>query len=189
MAAKKEKTYFNRLHEKYATEILPELTKKYGNVNAVPKIEKIVVNAGLGDVKDNTKSFTGAVEELGLITGQKPLVTLAKKSISNFKVRDGQKIGAKVTLRGKKMYEFLDKVLSVALPRVRDFQGLSTKSFDKFGNYSFGLTEQLVFPEISYEKIEKVRGLNIGVITTAKDREDAIELLKLMGFPFKKEGK
>jgi large subunit ribosomal protein L5 len=138
----------------------------------------------LGDVRDNTKSLTAAVEELGLITGQKPIVVSAKKSISNFKLREGQKIGAKVTLRGKIMFEFLDKVLSIALPRVRDFAGLTPKSFDRFGNYSFGIKEQLVFPEISYEKVEKIRGFDIAVVTTAKDTEDSLEFLTALGFPF-----
>jgi large subunit ribosomal protein L5 len=191
-AAKKEKAapkFYNRLHEKYVLEVVPALLPKYKNVNAVPKVEKIVVNTRLGDVRDNTKSLTGAVEELGLITGQKPIILLAKKSISNFKLREGQKIGAKVTLRAKKMYEFLDKVLSIALPRVRDFSGISAKSFDQFGNYSFGIKEQLVFPEISYEKIEKVRGFDITVVTTAKNKEDSLEFLIRMGFPFRKEVK
>lgn len=183
------KKYFNRVHEQYVTEVLPKLTKKYGNVNAVPKLEKIVVNTRLGDVKDNSKSVTTAVDELAMITGQKPVITLAKKSISNFKVREGQKIGAKVTLRGKIMYEFFDKIMSIALPRVRDFSGLSRKSFDQFGNYTFGFKEQLVFPEISYEKIEKVRGMDITIVTTAKNKEDSLELLTELGFPFKKEVK
>jgi large subunit ribosomal protein L5 len=183
------KKFFNRLHEKYVKEVAPALLPKYKNINAVPRIEKIVVNTRLGDVRDNTKSLTGAVEELGLITGQKPIITLAKKSISNFKLREGQKIGAVVTLRGSKMYEFLDKVLSIALPRVRDFSGISPKSFDRFGNYSLGFKEQLVFPEISYEKIEKVRGFDITIVTTAKNKEDSLEFLTSMGFPFKKEAK
>lgn len=183
------KKYFNRVHEQYVTAVLPKLTKKYGNVNAVPKLEKIVVNTRLGDVKDNSKSVTTAVDELAMITGQKPVITLAKKSISNFKVREGQKIGAKVTLRGKIMYEFFDKIMSIALPRVRDFSGLSRKSFDQFGNYTFGFKEQLVFPEISYEKIEKVRGMDITIVTTAKNKEDSLELLTELGFPFKKEVK
>ena len=190
--AKKTKTapkYYNRLHEKYATEVMPKLTNKYGNVNAVPKLVKIVVNTRLGDVKDNSKSVTTALDELAAITGQKPIVTLAKKSISNFKIREGQKVGAKVTLRNKIMYEFLDKVMSVALPRVRDFSGLSRKSFDQFGNYTFGFKEQLVFPEISYEKIEKLRGMDITIVTTAKSKEDSLELLTELGFPFKKEVK
>lgn len=189
---KKVKTapkYFNRVHEQYVTEVVPNLVKKYGNVNAVPKLVKIVVNTRLGDVKDNTKSLTTAVDELAAITGQKPVITLAKKSISNFKIREGQKNGAKVTLRNKIMYEFLDKVMSIALPRVRDFSGLSRKSFDQFGNYTFGFKEQLVFPEISYEKIDKVRGMDITIVTTAKNKEDSLELLTALGFPFKKEVK
>lgn len=183
------KKYLNRVHEKYVTEVVPALVKKYGNINAVPKLVKIVVNTRLGDVKDNTKSLTTAVEELALITGQKPMVTTAKKSISNFKIRQGQKNGAKVTLRSKIMYEFFDKICSVALPRVRDFSGLSRKSFDQFGNYTFGFKEQLVFPEISYEKIEKLRGMDITIVTTATNKEDSLELLEALGLPFKKEVK
>ena len=184
-----EKKYLNRVHQRYVTEVVPKLVAKYGNINAVPKLVKIVVNTRLGDVKDNTKSLTAAVEELGLITGQKPMITTAKKSISNFKIREGQKNGAKVTLRNKIMYEFFDKIVSVALPRVRDFSGLSRKSFDQFGNYTFGFKEQLVFPEISYEKIEKVRGMDITIVTTAKNKEDSLELLDELGLPFKKEVK
>lgn len=183
------KKYLNRVHEKYVTEVLPKLAPKYGNVNAVPKLVKIVVNTRLGDVKDNSKSVTAAVEELAMVTGQKPMITTAKKSISNFKIRQGQKNGAKVTLRNKKMYEFFDKITSVALPRVRDFSGLSRKSFDQFGNYTFGFKEQLVFPEISYEKIEKVRGMDITIVTTAKDKAASMELLEELGLPFKKEVK
>ncbi|MCL2846290.1 MAG: 50S ribosomal protein L5 [Firmicutes bacterium] len=159
---------------------------KYGNIMAVPKIDKIILNMGLGDCKDDTKKFMSAVEEMGLITGQKPVITKAKKSISNFKLREGQRIGAKVTLRGRKMYLFLDKLISVALPRVRDFAGLNPKSFDKFGNYAMGIKEQLVFPEISYDKVEKIRGFDIAVVTTAMNKEDSLELLKALGFPFKK---
>ncbi|MCL2570054.1 MAG: 50S ribosomal protein L5 [Firmicutes bacterium] len=182
----KERVYFNRLHEKYSKEVVPTLIQKHKNIMAVPKIEKVVLNMGLGDVKDDTKKFTGALEELGLITGQKPVITKAKKSISNFKLREGQRIGAKVTLRGKNMYLFLDKLISVALPRVRDFSGLNPKSFDQFGNYALGIKEQLVFPEISYDKVEKVRGFDIAVVTTAETKEDSLELLTLIGFPFKK---
>lgn len=178
----------NRLHEKYLNEVVPALLKKYGNIMAVPKIDKVILNMGLGDVKDDTKKFTGAVDEMGQIAGQKPVVTKAKKSISNFKLREGQRIGAKVTLRGPKMYLFLDKLISIALPRVRDFGGLNPKSFDKFGNYAMGIKEQLVFPEISYDKIEKLRGFDIAVVTTAENREDSLELLTLLGFPFKKGG-
>lgn len=183
------KKYHNRVHERYVNEIVPNLTPKYKNVNAVPKLVKIVVNTRLGDVKDNSKSVTAAIEELGMITGQKPMITTAKKSISNFKIREGQKNGAKVTLRNKIMYEFFDKITSVALPRVRDFSGLSRKSFDQFGNYTFGFKEQLVFPEISYEKIDKVRGMDITIVTTAKNKEDSLELLEALGLPFKKEVK
>ena len=185
-AVKQERAFYNRLHEKYITEIVPLLMEKYGNIMAIPKIDKIVINIGLGDDKDNTKSFQAAVDEIGIITGQKPVVTRAKKSISNFKLREGQKIGAKVTLRGAKMYLFIDKLISVALPRVRDFAGLNPKSFDSFGNYAMGIKEQLVFPEISYDKIEKIRGFDIAVVTTAANKEDSLELLKALGFPFKK---
>ena len=184
-----ERKFHNRLHEKYVTEVAPKLMEKYGNIMAVPKIDKIILNMGLGDVKDDTKKFTAAVEELGIITGQKAVVTKAKKSISNFKLREGQRIGAKVTLRGKYMYLFLDKLISVALPRVRDFSGLSTKSFDRFGNYAMGIKEQLVFPEIIYDKVEKVRGFDIAIVTTAKDKATSLELLKEIGLPFKKDNK
>ncbi|MBQ9369854.1 MAG: 50S ribosomal protein L5 [Clostridia bacterium] len=156
----------------------------YTNVNEVPKLEKIVLNMGLGDEKDNSKSFQLAVEELRLISGQKPVVTKAKKSVANFKVREGQNIGAKVTLRGGKMYDFLDKLISIVLPRVRDFKGVSAKSFDGRGNYAMGLKEQLIFPEISYEQVEKTRGLDICVVTTAKTDEEAKELLTMLGMPF-----
>jgi large subunit ribosomal protein L5 len=178
----------NRLHVKYKKEVVPALMKSQGykNINAVPRIDKVVINIGLGDCKDNTKSFQMAVDEIGLITGQKPIITLAKKSISNFKLREGQKIGAKVTLRGQRMYEFLDKLISIALPRVRDFRGISPKSFDQFGNYALGIKEQLVFPEISYEKIEKVRGFDIAIITTAKTSAESLALLTELGFPFRK---
>ena len=178
-----------RLQEKYIKEVVPAMMKKYGfkNVMAVPKIDKVVINVGLGGDKDDTKKFDNAVAEIGLITGQKPVVTRAKKSISNFKLREKQKIGAKVTLRGKQMYEFLDKLITIALPRVRDFRGISTTSFDKFGNYALGIKEQLVFPEISYEKVDKVRGFDICIVTTAKDKNDAFNLLVEMGFPFKKQ--
>lgn len=179
----------NRLHEMYNKKVIPAIMKekKYTNILQVPKVVKIVVNRGLGDAKDNQTSFNKAVDELAMITGQKPVVTVSKKSIANFKLRAGNKIGAKVTLRGEKMYEFLDKLISIALPRVRDFQGISTKSFDGKGNYALGLKEQLVFPEISYEKIEKVRGLDIVICTSAKNDDDAKLLLDYMGMPFKKK--
>ena len=178
----------NRLKTKYQTEVVPALQKEFGykNVNQVPKLDRIVLNMGLGDVKDNNKSLNLAVNELGLIAGQKAIVTKSKKSISNFKLRAGQTVGAKVTLRGERMYEFFDRLISVALPRVRDFQGLSTTSFDGRGNYSFGVKEQIIFPEIIYDKIDAVRGFDIMFITTAKSNEEALELLKLMGVPFKK---
>lgn len=178
----------NRLYQHYVNDVVPAMMKKYGYKNKlqVPSIEKIVVNRGLGDCKDNSQSFNKAVEELALITGQKPLVTSAKKSIANFKLRDGMKIGAKVTLRGETMYEFLDKLISIALPRTRDFQGISPKSFDGRGNYTLGLKEQLMFPEISYEEIEKIRGMDVCIVTSAKSDEEARSMLELLGLPFKK---
>lgn len=177
----------NRLNDKYVKEVVPALVKEYGykNINEVPKLEKIVLNMGLGDVKDNSKSFNLAVEELATIAGQKPVVTKAKKSVANFKVREGQKIGAKVTLRGERMYEFFDKFISIALPRVRDFRGVSATAFDGRGNYSYGVREQLIFPEIVYDKIEKIRGFDICFVTTAKTDDEARSLFKLMGMPFK----
>ena len=178
----------NRLHKLYLDTVVPAIMKEkgYTNVNQVPKLEKIIVSRGLGDVKDNSQAFNKAVEELAAITGQKPVATTAKKSIANFKVREGMKIGAKVTLRGDHMYEFLDKLISIALPRLRDFQGVSGKSFDGRGNYAMGLTEQLVFPEISYEKIDKIRGLDIVICTSAKSDEEAKLVLSKLGMPFKK---
>lgn len=177
----------NRLQEYYKKEVIPALQKELGykNINEVPKIEKVVVNTCLGDVKDNSKSFNMAVDEIQAITGQKPVIVNAKKSIANFKLREGMKLGAKVTLRGEKMYEFLDKLLSIALPRVRDFKGISDKAFDGRGNYSLGIKEQLIFPEIQYDKIEKVRGFDIVVVTTAKSNEEAKALLSKVGFPFR----
>ena len=175
-----------RIAELYKTSVAPALMKKFGykNVNEVPKLVKIVINMGLGDVKDNTKSFELAVAELRDIAGQAPAITKAKKSIANFKLREGMKIGAKVTLRGKRMYDFFDKLVSVALPRVRDFKGVPADSFDGRGNYAMGIKEQLVFPEISYDKIEKVRGFDVCIVTTAKTDEEAKELLILLGMPF-----
>lgn len=177
----------NRMKETYKNEIVPELMKLHGykNVNEVPKIDKIVLNMGLGDVKDNSKSLGIAIDELGIISGQKPVATKAKKAISNFKVRQGMKIGAKVTLRGDRMYEFLDKLISIALPRVRDFRGVSRKSFDGHGNYALGIKEQLIFPEINYDKIEKIRGFDIMIVTTAKSDSEALSLLEALGMPFK----
>ena len=178
--------YESRLKKFYKEQVVPALMEKYGykNVNECPKIEKVVLNMGLGDVKDNTKSLNAAVAELGLIAGQKPVVAKAKKSVSNFKIHEGQNIGAKVTLRGDKMYDFLDKLISVALPRVRDFKGISAKSFDGHGNYALGVKEHLIFPEISFDKIEKIRGLDVVVVTTAKNDKEAEQLLREVGFPF-----
>ena len=177
-----------RLREFYKKSVAPALVKEYSykNVMEVPKIDKIVVSMGLGSVKDNSKSFNLALDELTQITGQKAVATLAKKSISNFKVREGQKIGAKVTLRGNIMYEFLDKLISIALPRVRDFKGVNPKAFDGRGNYSLGIKEQLIFPEISYEKVEKVRGMDVIIVTTAKTDKEAYSLLANFGMPFAK---
>lgn len=178
----------NRILENYKKEVVPALIKEFGykNINEVPKLVKIVLNMGLGEVKSNSKSFNIAVEELAVISGQKPVVTTAKKSISNFAVREGQKIGAKVTLRGDKMYEFFDRLTAIALPKVRDFRGISDKSFDGRGNYSMGIKEQLIFPEIVYEKVEKIRGFDITFVTTAKTNEEAKALLKALGLPFAK---
>lgn len=178
----------NRRHAHYNEVVKKGLQEKFGykNVMEIPKIEKIVLSLRLGKEKDNAKTFNTAVDELSLIAGQKAIVTYAKKSVANFKLRQGQKIGAKVTLRGEKMYEFMDRLIAVALPRVRDFQGLSTTSFDGRGNYSFGVKEQIIFPEIVYDKIDAVRGFDIMFVTTAKTNEEAFELLKLMGIPFKK---
>lgn len=178
----------NRILEKYKTEVVPALIKEFGykNVNEVPKLVKISLNMGLGEVKGNSKSFNIAVEELAVISGQKPVITTAKKSISNFGLREGQKVGAKVTLRGDRMYEFFDRLTSIALPKVRDFRGISEKSFDGKGNYSMGIKEQLIFPEIVYEKVEKIRGFDITFVTTAKTNEEAKALLKALGLPFAK---
>ena len=182
--ANTEKPRLQVKYEEVRKNLMTELNLK--NINEVPKLEKIVLNMGLGDVKDNSKSFNMAVEELGLIAGQKPIVTKAKKSISNFKLREKQNIGAKVTLRGATMYEFFDRFTSVVLPRVRDFDGVSPKSFDGRGNYNLGIKEQLIFPEISYENIDKVRGLDICFVTTAKSNEEAKALLTALGMPFSK---
>ncbi|MED3623411.1 50S ribosomal protein L5 [Neobacillus thermocopriae] len=178
----------NRLREKYNKEIVPALMSKfnYKSVMQVPKIEKIVVNMGVGDAVQNAKALDNAVEELATITGQKPLVTRAKKSIAGFRLREGMPIGAKVTLRGERMYQFLDKLVSVSLPRVRDFRGVSKKAFDGRGNYTLGIKEQLIFPEIDYDKVSKVRGMDIVIVTTAKTDEESRELLTLLGMPFQK---
>lgn len=176
-----------RLMKSYKEEIVPALMKErgYKNVNEVPALDKIIVNMRLGDVKDNSKSVSNAIKELEAICGQKALVTKAKKSVANFKLREGQAVGAKVTLRGKRMYEFLDRLVSIALPRVRDFRGISGKSFDGRGNYALGIKEHIIFPEVSYELVEKVRGFDICVITTAQSDDEAKALLVKLGMPFK----
>jgi len=175
-----------RLQEKYRAEVVPALQQKfqYKNVMEIPRLEKIVINMGLGDCKDNAKALEVAVSELATISGQKPLVTKSKKSIANFKLRAGMNVGAKVTLRGDRMYEFADKLVSIVLPRVRDFRGVSAKAFDGRGNYSLGVREQLIFPEIEYDKVEKIRGMEMVFVTTAKTDEEAKELLRLLGMPF-----
>ena len=177
-----------RLKEFYANEVAPALMKKfsYKSVMQIPKLDKIVINVGAGEVKDNPKAMDAIVNDLGLITGQKALICKARKSVANFKLREGMPIGAKVTLRGERMYEFLDRLFNVALPRVRDFRGINANSFDGRGNYSMGLKEQLIFPEIDYDKIDKVRDMDICFVTTAKTDEEARELLTLMGAPFAK---
>ena len=178
----------NRLKERYDNEVFNGLKERfnYDNVMEIPKLEKITVNIGLGQVKDNQKIIDAAVEELGLITGQKPVLTRAKKSIANFKLRAGMPIGVKVTLRGENMYDFADKFFSIALPRLRDFKGVSRNSFDGRGNYTIGLKEQLIFPEIEYDKIEKIMGMDITFTTTAKTDEEAFALLEMLGMPFEK---
>ena len=175
-----------RLKEFYSQDVAPAMMKKFGykNVMEIPKVEKVVINMGVSDAVGNPKALDAAVADLTMIAGQKPIVTKAKKSISAFKIREGMSIGTKVTLRGERMYHFLDKLLNVALPRVRDFRGISPKAFDGRGNYTLGVKEQLIFPEIEYDKIDKIRGMDITVVTTAKTDEEARELLKLMGMPF-----
>lgn len=177
-----------RLLDYYKNEVAPALNKKFGykSVMQIPKLEKIVVNVGCGEARDNQKMVEAIMNDLGKITGQKPIACRAKKSVANFKLREGMIIGAKVTLRGEQMYEFLDRLFNVALPRVRDFRGISGNGFDGRGNYSFGLKEQLIFPEIEYDKIDKVRGMDITFVTTATKDEEARELLSLMGAPFAK---
>ena len=178
----------SRVKVYYDTEVVPALVKKFGytSVMQVPKIDKIVINTGLGDIKDNQKSMQITENELKLITGQKPIYRKATKSVANFKVREGMNIGLKVTLRGNRMYDFFDKLVSIALPRVRDFRGVPDKAFDGRGNYSLGLKEQLIFPEITYDQVEKIRGMDVCIVTTAQTDEEARELLKLLGMPFKK---
>jgi len=176
-----------RLRQHYQKSVIPALVKEFGykNVMAVPKIQKVSVNIGLGEATQNAKLMDGAVNELGQIAGQKPVVTKAKKSIAAFKLREGMSIGAMVTLRGDRMYEFLDRLMNVALPRVRDFRGVSQKSFDGRGNYTLGVRDQLIFPEIDYNKVEKVKGMNISITTTAKTDAEGLALLKQMGMPFR----
>ena len=178
----------NHLREKYNKEIIPSLKEKYGykSVMETPKLDKIVVNMGVGDATSNSKLLEAAMNDLEAITGQKPVATRAKKAIAGFKVREGQAIGCKVTLRGENMYNFMDKLISIALPRVRDFRGVSPKAFDGRGNYTLGLTEQLIFSEIEYDNVVKVRGMDIVFVTTAKTNEEAYDLLKGFGMPFKK---
>ena len=178
----------NELKQRFKDEVTPSLMNKfeYKSVMQVPQVDKIVINMGVGDAVQNTKSLDSAVEELTLISGQKPLITRAKKSIAGFRLREGMPIGAKVTLRGERMYEFLHKLVSVSLPRVRDFRGISKKAFDGRGNYTLGVKEQLIFPEINYDKVNKVRGMDIVIVTTANTDEEARELLAQLGMPFQK---
>jgi len=175
-----------RLKEKYQNEVAPAMMKKFGykNVMEIPKVEKVIVNMGVGEAVGNPKALDSAVNDLMMIVGQRPVITRAKKSIAAFKIRQGMAIGTKVTLRGERMFQFLDKLFNVALPRVRDFRGVSPKSFDGRGNYTLGIKEQLIFPEIDYDKVDKIRGMDIIVVTTAKTDEEARELLRLMGMPF-----
>ncbi len=177
----------SRLKERYLKEAVPALQREYNynNVMAIPKLEKIVINLGMGEAIQNAKLLDGAAEELALITGQKPIVTRAKKSIASFKLRKGMAIGCCVTLRSEQMYEFLDRLINIALPRVRDFRGLSTKSFDGRGNYTVGLRDQLIFPEIDYAKVSKIKGMNVCMVTTARTDDEARTLLRLLGMPFR----
>jgi large subunit ribosomal protein L5 len=176
-----------RLRLRYASQVLPELMKEFGFTNPMqaPKLDKVVVNMGLGEAINNGKIIDASVEQLGQITGQKPVVTKARKSIANFKLRQGQSIGAMVTLRGDRMYEFFDRLVTIALPRVRDFKGVSPKAFDGKGNYTLGIREQIIFPEINYDKVEKIKGLNITVVTTARNDEEGRALLRHLGMPFR----
>ena len=176
-----------RLKEKYQNEIIPAMMEKfnYKSVMQVPKVEKIVVNIGLGEARENPKAIDSTIEDLSLITGQRPVVTKAKKSIAAFKLREGMNVGIKVTLRGARMYAFLDKLVNIVLPRIRDFHGVSPNSFDGRGNYALGIKEQIIFPEIDYDKIDKVRGMDVIIVTTAKTDEEAKELLGLMGMPYR----
>ena len=183
-----EKVYKSRVKEKYEKEVVPYLMKKFGykSVMQCPRLVKIVINTGLGDIKDNSKSIQTTENEIKMISGQQPILTKAKKSVANFKVREGQTVGIKVTLRGERMYNFYDKFVSIALPRLRDFRGVPDKAFDGRGNYSVGLKEQLIFPEITYDQVEKIRGMDVAIVTTANTDEEARELLRALGMPFKK---
>lgn len=178
----------NRLQEKYKNEVVPSMIEKfnYSSVMQAPKLDKIVINMGVGDAVSNAKNLENAVEELTLIAGQKPVITTAKKSIAGFRLREGMPIGTKVTLRGERMYEFFDKLVTVSLPRVRDFRGISNRSFDGRGNYTLGIREQLIFPEIDFDKVSKVRGMDIVIVTTADSDEESLELLTQLGMPFQK---
>jgi large subunit ribosomal protein L5 len=178
-----------RLKERYRSEIAAELTKQYGYKNPmqVPRVEKVTLNIGLGEARDNARAVESATADIATISGQKPVVTRAKKAIANFKIRENMPIGVAVTLRGDRMYEFLDRLLNAALPRIRDFHGVSTKAFDGRGNFSLGVREQLIFPEVDYDKVDKIRGMQINIITTAKNDEEGRRLLELMGMPFSKE--
>ena len=178
----------SRLKDFYEAQIVPEMTKKFSYTNklAVPKLEKIIINMGVGEARENAKVLDGAVRDMSIISGQKPVVTKAKKSIANFKLRGGMNIGCKVTLRGDRMYEFTDRLVNIALPRVRDLRGVKANSFDGRGNYTMGIKEQLIFPEIEYDKVDKIRGMDIVFVTTAKTDEEARELLRLFGMPFAK---
>jgi large subunit ribosomal protein L5 len=178
-----------RLKERYKTEIAPELMRefKYGNVMQVPRVEKVTLNIGLGEARENARAVESATADIATISGQKPVVTRAKKAIANFKIRENMPIGVAVTLRGDRMYEFLDRLLNAALPRIRDFHGVPTKAFDGRGNFSLGVREQLIFPEIDYDKVDRIRGMQVNIITTARTDEEGKRLLELMGMPFAKE--
>ncbi len=178
----------SRLKDKFTSDVAPALQEafQYKSVMQIPHVEKIVLNMGVGEVKDNPKALENAMRDMGIISGQRPVATIATKSVAAFKLREGMKIGCKVTLRGEKMYDFLDKLISISLPRVRDFRGVSPNSFDGHGNYAIGIKEQLMFPEIDYDKVDKIRGMDIIIVTTANTDEEARELLKLLGMPFRK---
>lgn len=187
LSGKEEWMTMSRLKERYLNEVVPELMKRFGyrNPMQVPKVEKIVINMGVGDAAADSKALDAAMQNLAMLSGQKPAITRAKKSVANFKIRQGMPIGCKVTLRGQRMYDFLDKLMNVSLPRIRDFRGVSPKSFDGRGNYNLGIREQLIFPEIDYDSIDKIRGMDICIVTTAETDEEAFALLSLLGMPFR----